>query len=85
MKPSTVLVTVKYVGKNDYTDEVRGDPVFSAIMLKAMHSFDLEASAADKYVLQYEGRDLDGKAHVSSLEQNTIVLTLTLKEEPVKG
>ena len=50
-----------------------------------MKAFGLEPSAADKYVLQYNGADLPANGHLSDLHQNPAVLRLVLKEEVPKG
>ena len=78
-------VTVQYVGKTPFTETVKGDPPFGETKRQAMKAYELEESAADKYELQNQGIDLDDKAKLSSLGVTTFTLTLTLKEEPVKG
>lgn len=85
MSEKVVQITVQYVGHAPFTEEVHGDPVLKEIKLSAMRKFDLEASAADKYVLQENGVDLKDDAHVSSLGQGPVVLVLHLKQEVPKG
>ena len=80
-----ISVTIEYTGHAPYHDDVHGNPVIKAIKLAAMKAFGLEPSAADKYVLQYEGTDLDDTKHIQSLGKSDIKLALTLKHEPTKG
>ena len=80
-----VNLTIEYTGKEPFREEVRDNPTFGEIKLQAMKHFDLEVSTGSKYVLQYEGSDLDDNRHVDSLEKEKVVLQLTLTKEPVKG
>lgn len=82
---TTIEVTVEYTGKRPFIEEVHGNPTFRHVKLAAMRAFDLEASAADNYVLQDGGMDLSDQAHVESLGRAVLALHLTLKGEPVKG
>jgi multiple sugar transport system substrate-binding protein len=54
-------------------------------LFEAMKKFELEPSAAENYVLQFQGTDLDDKRHIEVLGQKTLMLVLALKKEPVKG
>lgn len=85
MSNQTISITVQYVGVDDFKEDVHGDPVFQAIKLKALDKFELEKSAADKYVLQFNGADLLDTAHVSSLNLPSFTLVLMRKKEPEKG
>lgn len=78
-------ITVKYTGKNDFTEQTNGNPPFHEVKLQAMRSFGIELSAAAMYVLQHDGVDLPDDAHLRSLNQRTLTLILTLKHEPPKG
>jgi hypothetical protein len=84
-RPDTIRLTIEYTGKEPFHEEVHGNPTFQELKLKAMKAFDLEQSAANEYVLQFEGTDLDEKRHVDSLCGADVTLQLTLKHEPVKG
>lgn len=78
-------ITVLYVGKEPFEETLHGDPTFGGVKVEAMTVFDLEPASAEKYVLQFEGTDLDDAKHVSTLGQKKLTLTLTLAKEPVKG
>ena len=78
-------LTVKYTGHENFHEVVPGAETFHAVKLAAMHKFGIEASAAPKYVLQYDGVDVPENAHVSSLNQEKVELVLTLKKESEKG
>ncbi len=79
-----VSVTVKYAGKNDFTDTVPASEELQAIKVRAMKSFELNAGDASRYVLQLNGTDLNEHAKVGTLG-TTVVLTLTLIDEVAKG
>jgi hypothetical protein len=82
---NSINVTVNYTGNEPFREQVRGNPPFHQIKMAAMRAFGLEPAAAGKYVLQYDGTDLDDKRHIDSLGKENVTLVLTLKEEPVKG
>jgi hypothetical protein len=85
MSHETFDITVQYTGKEPFYEVAHDDPTFHNVKLKAMHKFGIEPSAADKYVLQHNGVDLPEDQRVSTLDETTIVLILTLKHEPPKG
>jgi hypothetical protein len=80
-----ITVTVTYVGVEPFVEEVHGNPTLEHVKRAAMKKFELEQSAAAKYVLQFQGTDLDDKTHVETFGQTTLTLVLALKQEPVKG
>jgi len=81
----TIHLTVNYTGKEPFREAVHDNPTFHELKLMAMRAFGLELPAAAKYVLQYNGTDLDDQRHIESLDEKHVVLQLTLKHEPVKG
>ena len=81
----SIKITINYTGRAPFHEEENGNPTFEHIKKEAMKAFDLERSASDKYVLQFEGTDLADDKHIESLGRDNITLLLTLKSEPVKG
>jgi hypothetical protein len=79
-----VNVTVKYVGNQDFTDAVPASAPAQTVKIHALKQFELEPSSADKYVLQFNGVDVDDKAKVGTFG-SAPVFTLVLKEDVVKG
>jgi|HubBroStandDraft_1064217.scaffolds.fasta_scaffold347473_2 hypothetical protein len=80
-----VNVAVTYTGKHDFQEKVAAKTTFEQIKLQAMSSFDIEASAASLYVLQYANTDVADDKVVGSLHHEHIKLRLMLKKEPTKG
>lgn len=80
-----IHVTVEYTGKKPFREEVAGNPTFGEVKLQAMKHFELDPSSAGKYVLQYEGTDLDDNRHLEALGKEKVDLQLTLNHEPAKG
>lgn len=85
MNSKKINVTVQYLGNEDYKDVVSSETVFQSIKMKAVHNFELDPASSDKYTLQYIGSDISDHAHVDTLGESDIILTLTLKEEVPKG
>lgn len=80
-----VTVTVRYVGKDDFHGEFPAATVFQSIKVHAMKYFELDPSAAENYVLQFNSADLSDQGHLGDLGPGPITLTLMLKEEVSKG
>jgi hypothetical protein len=81
---SKVAVTVTYVGKKDFVDEVPGSEELQAIKVRAMNAFELNAGDAHRYVLEFNGADVSDKTKVGKLG-TVVVLKLVLAEEVAKG
>lgn len=80
-----VDLTVDYTGAKPFHEIIHDNPTFHHIKHQALKAFGLEPAAGNKYVLQYEGTDVDEKRHIDSLDKQKVVLLLMLKDEPVKG
>lgn len=80
-----VTVTVQYVGHDDFVETFQANVPVKAIKLAAMRKFGLEPSAADQYVLQFDGADLSDDKHVGELGMTAVKLTLSLKHDVPKG
>lgn len=80
-----VVVTVQYVGSEDFIRSFPGAVAFQAVKVQAMKSFDLEPEAADEYVLQLNDADLPDSGHLRDLHQTQVALTLVRKDEVSKG
>jgi hypothetical protein len=85
MPPSTIHVTIQYVGSDDYHSDIHGNPPLSEEKRKAMGQFELEPSAADEYALQWNNADVDESRHVRDFGQAELVLRLVRKEDLTKG
>jgi len=79
-----VSVTVTYVGRDDFVAEVAASEPLQAIKGKAMKKFELNPGDEDRYVLQFNGVDMQDATKVGTLGA-VVVLKLMLKEEPAKG
>ena len=80
-----VKVSVAYTGHDVYQDDFSSEVPVGTIKRKAMHKFCIEESAADKYVLQFNGTNLDDKTKIGELDKREVKLTLLLKKPQEKG
>ena len=80
-----INVVVEYVGQNNFSEEIPPETSIQAVKVRAMHFFQLDPGSAGKYVLQYNGSDIEESRHVGDFGTSTVVLTLTLKNEVNKG
>jgi uncharacterized protein YacL (UPF0231 family) len=80
-----IKVTVAYTGHDDYEGEFSPEESIGTVKRKAMHQFDIEESAADKYVLQHDNVNLDDKIKVGALGKCDVKLVLLLKQPQEKG
>lgn len=85
MNDKKIHVTVSYTGHDDYAEEFAPEVPIGTVKRKAMHKFDLEESAADKYAIQLGGVNLDDKSKLSELGQREVSLVLLLKKPQEKG
>jgi len=85
MNEKKISVEVAYTGQDPYKDTFAPEVPLGTVKRKAMHQFGLEESSADKYILQFDGANLDDKATVGSLGKPEVRLTLTLKKPQEKG
>lgn len=85
MKESKVLVTVQYLGQDDFVEEVAARAALQSIKVRAMKKFELDPGAANEYVLQYGTADLKDQSHIGDLGGAAVTLRLVLKEDVTKG
>ncbi len=85
MSNDKVDVIVKYVGKSDFSDNVPAEMVLQALKVHALKYFQLDPGSADKYVLQYDGADVNQNKHVGDFAVNPVTFTLMLAKEVNKG
>lgn len=85
MSEKKVTVTVAYTGQDEYVESFAPEVPIGTIKHKAMHEFKIEESAADKYVLQLNGTNLDDKTKIGDLGKHDVNLDLMLKEPQQKG
>ena len=78
-------IIVKYVGKTDFTDKVPAEMVLKAVKMQAMKFFELDPGSANKYVIQYNGADVNETKHVGDFGTNPVTFTLMLAKEVNKG
>lgn len=83
--PKKVQITVSYTGQDDYVESFAPEVPVGTVKRKAMHEFGLEASAADKYALQFGGVNLDDHSKLSDLGKHEVKLVLVLKQPQEKG
>lgn len=84
MPKETITVTVEYVGQEPYNSEEPSGKNLQAIKVAAMKSFGLDAGAADKYVLKFNGAVVENK-HIGDFGMDKVTLTLSLGQEVPKG
>lgn len=80
-----VHVTVCYTGHDEYVESFAPEVPVGTVKHKAMHEFSIEPSAADKYVLQFDGVNLDDKTKLSELGKREVKFVLLLKKPQEKG
>jgi hypothetical protein len=85
MNDKKIQVAVAYTGQDDYFGEFTPEVPIGTVKRKAMHEFGIEESAADNYVLQLAGVNLDDHTKVGDLGKNPLKLTLLLKRPQEKG
>lgn len=80
-----IKVTVKYVGKGEYTELLTANVTLQAIKLLAMKTFELELLREGEYALQHNGADQNEMQPVGVYKADHVTFELTLKCEPNKG
>jgi len=81
-----VTVEVEYVGHHPWHHNFDADTTVNSVKVKAMtEGFGLEASAADKYALQYNGTDMPGDKAIGTYQEHHMKTELILIKEPNKG
>ena len=80
-----IKVEVAYTGHDEYADEFPSGMPVGTIKRKAMHAFGIEESAADQYILQFDGVNLDDKQKIGDLGNQDVKLVLLLKKPQEKG
>ncbi|MFN7138212.1 MAG: hypothetical protein ACK4UN_02615 [Limisphaerales bacterium] len=85
MDNKKIVVSVAYTGKDEYAENFASEVPVGTVKRKAMHQFEIEASAAERYVLQLNGVNIDDKTKIGDLGGADIKLTLLLKKPQEKG
>ena len=80
-----IFVKVAYTGHDDYEAELPREDTIGTVKLKAMNEFEIEPSAADKYVLQHDGVNIEDKVKIGTLGRREVKLVLLLKKPQEKG
>jgi hypothetical protein len=84
MSDKKIHVDVSYTGHDDYTGEFSPEVPVGTVKRKALKEFGIEESAADQYVLQYDGVTVDDKK-IGDLGSHEVKLVLLLKKPQQKG
>lgn len=79
-----VAVSVTYVGKEDFVAQVPATEALQAIKVQAMKHFELNPGDESRYVLQFNGVDVNDSTKVGTIGAS-VTLKLMLAEEPAKG
>lgn len=85
MNDKKITVVVSYTGHDDYQDQFSPETPVGTIKRKAMHQFGIEESAADKYVIQFNGVNIDDSTKIGTLGGPVVKLILLLKQPQEKG
>lgn len=80
-----VEVEVAYTGHHEYKEVCPPETSIGTIERKALRHFHIEESAADKYVLQHDGVNLDDNTEIGSFGKHEVKLVLVLKKPQEKG
>jgi hypothetical protein len=80
-----IFVKVAYTGHDEYEAELPREDTIGMVKLKAMKAFEIELSAADKYVIQHDGVNLEDKVKLGTLGRREAKLVLLLKKPQEKG
>ena len=78
-------VTVAYTGHDEYSDSFPPEVPVGTIKRKALHTFQIEESAADQYAIQFGGTNIEDKTKIGELGTGEIKLVLVLKKSQEKG
>lgn len=84
-KDKHVNVVVKYVGEHPFHHDFPPTTAFVEVKLAAMRKFELEPSAAPRYVLVLNDAVMPDNGTLKELERRKVELELRLKEEVPKG
>jgi len=80
-----IKVKVSYTGHDEYEGEFSPETTIGAIKLKAMEKFEIERAAADQYLLQHAGVNLDEKTKIGDFGNPEVKLVLLRKKPQEKG
>lgn len=85
MNEKKIKATVAYTGHDEYQGDFSPEVPVGTVKRKAMHEFHIEESAADQYVLQFAGTNLDDHTKIGDLRRQEVELVLLLKNPQEKG
>jgi hypothetical protein len=85
MTDKRIRATVAYTGHDEYEGEFSPDTSVGTVKRKAMNRFGIEESAANNYLLQFEGTNLDDNIKLGDLGRVDVKLVLLLKKPQEKG
>jgi len=85
MNDKKLTVIVSYTGQDDYQDDFSPETPVGTVKSKAMHQFGIEPSAADKYVIKFNGVNIPETTKIGTLGGPVIKLVLLLKKPQEKG
>jgi hypothetical protein len=80
-----VKVRVDYTGHDHFSGEFSPETLAGAVKVTAMPTFGLEPSAADKYVLQHDGVNVDDSTPIGAFDKHNVKFDLVLKKPQEKG
>lgn len=84
-KDKHVNVVVKYVGEHPFHHDFPPATTFADVELAALRKFEIEPSAAQRYVLVFNDTVMPERGTLKDLERRKVELELRLKEEVPKG
>lgn len=80
-----VIVTVSYVGHDNYVETFSDETVVQAVKLVAMKVFGLELLQENKYAIQFMNADQNENKKLQAYQSEHLTFVLVLVEEPNKG
>ena len=85
MTDKKVKVKVEYTGHDPFEHEFPNEETIGEIKKKALHKFEIEKEAGEKYILQHNGVTLGNDVRIGELKHHEVTLVLLLKEPQPKG